>query len=572
MRLRAAGRRGPRGSLGARALRACTACAAVLWTTAGCGRVLQTQPAPETRIAWVNAAAAQHNGAALGIGRHPPAARAVSPPHVLQVAARSEVTARGATLTASADVLPSAATEAPAAAEEGADEGINWQAAWVFVGTYIAYASCYLARNNAAVAKAPLLALPALNLLDAPISPTAALGVLDAGFLIAYALGCFVVPAVLDLDRRKPWDVVWSAIAVAGLSQLGLCAAWVFLLGHGLGPVEMAVALVCCMVNGLAQSVLYPTCKKLMADSFGSNGAVLGIWNTCYYLGGVASTLIAAGLCDNLGWPVAFLGPGVLLLLVAAAGTAAVGAAVAGSGAGEAAAASKEAPAAEAQGADTGLGERLSQLLRPPSSDVCVVAGQYFAVKLIRYVFGLWLPLLLAASHGGWSGSGLLQVGATAAIFDVGSIIGSLVLGAQAEYLGKQALPLLVFASTAALYLLLPALPAAMAGGCPDGALFGSAWSMLLAVGVATGGAETLLGSICPIHYAQRNQTSVSSAVASVNGYGSLGTVASALVLPLLAGSGSGAADLANGFASLAPLAGMAALAAIWQGCAGSRD
>jgi len=435
--------------------------------------------------------------------------------------------------------------------------------ALVFMGTYLAYAASYLARNNAAVAKASLLDLPSLSSLVYPLSGTTLLGFLDAGFLTAYAFGSFVLPAVLDLDEREPWSIVQAALAITALSQLVLCSAWVFALGQSFGAWQLSFALACCVLNGLAQSVLYPTCKQLMADKFGSNGTVLGTWNTCYYLGGVVSTLIAAAFCDNLGWPFAFFGPGILLVLVAGVV----------SGVSWLLSVEGDRPetvtgiSAEAEGPRSSLQERLGQLVQPSSLDICVVAAQYFAVKLIRYAFGLWLPLLLVASRGGLADTGLLEVGRTAAIFDIGSVVGSLAVGAQAEYLGKGTLPFLVLATSFALALLLPQVPLLVAGDAAaplDGTLLNPPLIILLALGGATGGAETLLGSICPIYYAQLGGSSVASAVASVNGYGSLGTVASALVLPLLAGS-SEASDLAAGFASLAPLAGLAALAAAAQ-------
>mmetsp|Transcript_26679 Transcript_26679/g.76364 ORF Transcript_26679/g.76364 Transcript_26679/m.76364 type:complete len:630 (+) Transcript_26679:58-1947(+) len=458
----------------------------------------------------------------------------------------------------------------PGAAMGGDIFGVSKQAALVFGGTYLAYASSYFARNNAAVVKAPLLGLQ--GLLEAPISPTAVLGCLDAGFLIAYALGSFIVPAVLDLDNQEPWKVVWIGLAVAGVSQLGLCLTWFFLLGPSFGYLQLGAALVFCLLNGFAQSVLYPTCKKLMADTFGSNGTILGAWNTCYYLGGVASTLIAAGMVDSFSWPAAFLGPGLILLLVSSLGAVSpLFLAWAGSQVArvDAAGALERREAAKPTGdGASGVGDRLWQLLRPSRLEINIVAGQYFAIKLIRYVFGLWLPLLLVASRGALEdGGGLLEVGRTAATFDIGSIVGSLAVGALAEKLGKGALPALVLGTSLSLALLLPVLPSAVAASSGAAAAAAASASMmmaLLALGIATGGAETLLGSICPIHYALRSGGSVSSAVASVNGYGSLGTVASALVLPLLAGS-SGATDLASGFASLAPLAGMASLAAFFQ-------
>lgn len=444
-------------------------------------------------------------------------------------------------------------------AVEGSGDGV------VFGGSYVGYAACYLARNNAAVVKAPLMGMLSTGA-AASLPLTTVLGVLDAGFLVAYTVGSFVVPAALDLDHRDPWAVVWSALALAGASQLALCGAWVFLLAPCLGLGQIGVALGCCAVNGAAQSVLYPACKQLMAASFGANGTVLGLWNTCYYLGGVASTLLSAAACEYLGWPAAFLVPGALLLFVAGCGSVAGAFTRPEHGRRMADTGNRVAASANAGAAGTrhGVEERLLQLLWPPCRETRVVALQYFSVKLIRYAFGLWLPLLLATGHVAHGDVPLLEVAGTAALFDVGAIIGSLALGAQVERAGLAALPWLVLAATVCLSLLLPAVPFAL--GLPP---LGPP-ALILLLGLATGGAETLLGSVSPIHYAQRSGSSVSSAVASVNGYGSLGTVAAALALPLLAGAGTGAApDLAAAFARLAPLAwlavGTAALQAVAQ-------
>jgi len=455
----------------------------------------------------------------------------------------------------------------------------------VFGGSYLAYASCYLARNNAAVAKVPLLALLGTGSIALwgsgegafSVAAAGALGFLDAGFLLAYTLGSFVVPAVLDLDKKNPWEVVWTALTVTGISQIMMCGAWT-LLSTGFELDHFLLALACCLLNGAAQSVLYPSCKSLMADTFGADGAVLGFWNTCYYFGGVASTLLAAAFCDSFGWKAAFLGPGLILLALGASGMTA---SFSGSRVNPLHVNRQRkllrmqeqgtpAPVHVEEDEVAATGNRLMQLVWPAVPALRVVSAQYFAVKLVRYAFGLWLPLLLASSRGAEGASLLLEVGGAAALFDVGSMAGSLALGAGSKQLGPSYLPYLVFGSSGLLAVMLSLVPM-MLGTAATGP-GAAAYGLLLCLGLATGGAETLLGSISPIHYAQSTgKSTVASAVASVNGYGSLGTVAAALLLPILSEGGS-PEGLPGAFAQLAPLCWASMASAAFQAFMASRE
>eukprot|EP00425_Heterocapsa_triquetra_P003406 CAMPEP_0195060626 /NCGR_PEP_ID=MMETSP0448-20130528/7840_1 /TAXON_ID=66468 /ORGANISM="Heterocapsa triquestra, Strain CCMP 448" /LENGTH=332 /DNA_ID=CAMNT_0040091073 /DNA_START=89 /DNA_END=1084 /DNA_ORIENTATION=+ len=133
----------------------------------------------------------------------------------------------------------------------------DWQ---VFAGSYLAYASCYLARNNAAIAKIPLMTILGTGHVMLwgsgssafSIATTAAFGVLDATFLMCYTVGSFVMPAALDLDSMDHWQVVWCALAVTGVSQLALFGAW-SLLTTGFNASRFLLALGCCVLNGTAQ-------------------------------------------------------------------------------------------------------------------------------------------------------------------------------------------------------------------------------------------------------------------------------------------------------------------------------
>jgi len=195
-------------------------------------------------------------------------------------------------------------------------------------------------------------------------------------------------------------------------------------------------------------------------------------------------------------------------------------------------------------------GNRFMQLLWPAELQLRIVSGQYFAVKLVRYAFGLWLPLLLSVNNGSTGGSLVAEVGGGAAMFDVCSIGGSIVLGAMCKSAGPKSLPYLVFGTTGTLATMLYLVPAFF--GTASTAPGWSSYVLLLGLGLATGGAETLLGSISPIYYSQSSgKCSVASGVATVNGYGSLGTVAAALALPLMS-EGGNPANLPQAFAHLA--------------------
>mmetsp|Transcript_50106 Transcript_50106/g.117084 ORF Transcript_50106/g.117084 Transcript_50106/m.117084 type:complete len:539 (-) Transcript_50106:130-1746(-) len=422
-----------------------------------------------------------------------------------------------------------------------------------FLGTYGVYASAYLARNNAAVAKVPLLAVLGTQCLHLPYAGEAAWdittasvqGALDAFFLLAYTLGCFILPALLDIQRRNPWEIVWSALKVIGFTQLALCVAWQGMVEQGLSLGLVALAIAGSAANGAAQSLLYPLCKQLVAEAYGADGAVLGLWNTCYYFGAVGSTLLAAALTDAFGWQAAFVGPGLLLIACGMAGGA-----------------SKIFQARSGPTAFSSQTEQLMDLLCPPEPQLRLIAGQYFVVKLVRYAFGLWLPVLLAFGHATSGGSPLLEAVGSAALFDLGSMAGSLMLGKLSKEVGSEALPMMVGGCSATLAMLMGMVPSLL--GHVE-VLPMAVGALLLLLGVATGGGETLLGSISPIvHAKESSKMSVATAVSSVNGYGSLGTVVAAIAMPMLA-SGGDMATLPEAFGKLAPLCWLAAAAAAYQ-------
>lgn len=103
-----------------------------------------------------------------------------------------------------------------------------------FAGTFAIYASCYLARNNAAVAK--IAYGGALS--------TAHLASADAAFLSAYTLSSFLFASASE--KAGGWRVACVGLLAAGLSQAGVVT-----LPGGAAPDWRALA-ACYALNGLS--------------------------------------------------------------------------------------------------------------------------------------------------------------------------------------------------------------------------------------------------------------------------------------------------------------------------------
>jgi sugar phosphate permease len=340
----------------------------------------------------------------------PPFAAAASPASLRRAALRAPAPRRGlpcrALVPRAAAAAPPAAPAAPPAPpappEEPPQRGWSRTQLLAFVGTYAAYAGCYLARNNSAVAKAALGA-------DLGF-PQQTLGALDAAFLTAYTLGSFALGPLTDAVGA------WPCLAV-GLAGVGACQAGLAWGGATAAPPLAALY----AANGLLQSALYPACKKVMAEHFGekSRGAALGQWSTCYYAGSIASTALATQLLAGSGggpgaWRVVFAAPAMLLPLLAAA-LLPVAAAMPPSPTH----AELAPPAAAADGTAAGAAAPdAGGLLAAYPAPIWVCSLSYAVIKCTRYAFLLWLPLYLIND----AGLSLASAGATAALFDAGSI------------------------------------------------------------------------------------------------------------------------------------------------------
>jgi sugar phosphate permease len=267
-------------------------------------------------------------------------------------------------------------------------------AARTFALTWLAYASYYLGRKGFSVTKVALASQLHLS--------TATLAAIDTAFLAAYALG--QVPAGLAADRLGARKLVGFGM----LASAAACASF--------GFASSAHALLLCFAcNGLAQATGWPGTSKAMADwtAPAERGRVMGVWSTCYQVGGMAATAVATWLLSHHGLRAVFYVPAIwmaltgllVLLLLPAAPQVDV----------------LPLTAADARRVSTPILARLREV--HPS--VYSYGASYFCIKLIRYSLLFWLPFYLYAAGGfDQARSGYLSLA-----FEAGGVLGSIGLG-----------------------------------------------------------------------------------------------------------------------------------------------
>lgn len=281
-----------------------------------------------------------------------------------------------------------------------------------FVITWLAYASYYLGRKGFSVAKAAVSRELGVGI--------EVLASIDTAYLVAYAAG--QVPSGVAADRFGPRLLV-------GLGLIGSAIACaLFGIAHG------ALLLGACFaLNGLMQSTGWPGTTKAMAGwtSAHERGRVMGLWSTCYQVGGIAATALATYLLAQSGWRAAFLWPALwlagmgLVVLIAL----------------KPAPAFVPTPAPQAaDGDDELIGAPSLPLpahmlkgnaLRNPT--LYCYGACYFCVKLIRYSLLFWLPYYLHTAVG----LAETQSGFLSTSFEIGGTIGSVALGWISDHVGS---------------------------------------------------------------------------------------------------------------------------------------
>ncbi|MET0388734.1 MAG: MFS transporter, partial [Polyangiales bacterium] len=156
-----------------------------------------------------------------------------------------------------------------------------------FALSWLSYASYYLGRKGFSVVKVAIAREHGLA--------TSTLALIDSVYLVAYASG--QLPSGLATDRLGARRV----LALGLFASAAACAAF--------GASNNAAAFaVCFALNGLAQSTGWPASTKVMAEwsEPHNRGRIMGVWGTCYQVGGIAATALAAWALARYGWRAAF--------------------------------------------------------------------------------------------------------------------------------------------------------------------------------------------------------------------------------------------------------------------------
>ena len=346
----------------------------------------------------------------------------------------------------------------------------------IFFLTWLAYGAYYLCRRPFAVAKATIGTAQHLD--------ARALGLIDTGYLIAYAFGQFA--AGLACDRA-------GARRVVGLGMLAVAACSV---AFGLSSHAAAFAIAFAL-HGLFQATGWPGVVKAMTAMYEPErrGTVMGWWATCYQVGGLAATALATWLLVHFGWRATCFVP--------AAFTAAIGVAVL---------CWLWEPPTPAPG-----GRRVASFAVAREPLVWTLGAAYFCIKLIRYCIVFWLPFFYErALHYDTGRAGYLSLS-----FELGGVAGAILGGRLFDVAGRGR-GWLIFGlavALAAASLVYPSLAAL--GPIPT-------FAGMMVIGFVLFGPDALVSSVAAQDLG--GPTAAGTAAGFINGVGSVGAILQGVV------------------------------------------
>ncbi len=363
-------------------------------------------------------------------------------------------------------------------------------AAWGL--TWIAYASYYLGRKGFSVVKSTLRHSLGVS--------ERALGLIDTFYLAAYALGLFFSGYLGD--RVGARRLIASGLCVSALC----CAAF--------GALNAALWFgVLFFVNGLAQSTGWPGTTRAMAEwtTPQNRGTVMAFWCTCYQVGSIVASDVAAYLLRSNGWRAAFFGPALGMLAVALLIFLFLK--------------RGDQPAEPASSAQAELASETRQAAQRAALHNPVLwafGASYFFIKYVRYALLFWLPYYL---HG-TLGYAVDRAAYISNAFEAGGIVGVIAIGMLSDRVrrwSRAALSMLSLLGLALALLLCAALPQH------------DVWltvGALALVGALLFGPDSLLSGAAAQDVG--GAAAAATATGLVNGVGSVGGMLEGLSLPAI--------------------------------------
>lgn len=355
----------------------------------------------------------------------------------------------------------------------------------VFISVWVFYAATYLIRKPLGVIKIGMGS-------ELKFSKTQ-LGWMDTAVMLPYA----VVQMLFGTagDSLGPRRTVTACLALTGISMLSF-GSWS----------SYPMFLLLLFASGTAQAPAWPACCKCLAAWFPDKNlnTVFGFMSTSAYGGSMIATGIAVYLHSSYGWRFVYLPLSVTVLGLSLLAWVVL----------------KMPedyllviPGKESSSDRVGAKSKLSlwELWRMPMVSELAIA--MFCLKLVRYSIYLWLPVyLMQALSFSASSAGVLS-----AMFDVGGVIGSALLGYAADrHSSLFHTWLAVVGSTLSFILFLLT------------ATWGIQYNsiVLLVAGACICGPDALLGGSVAVAIGERDGRNAGAAVAGlINGFGSMGGV-----------------------------------------------
>ncbi len=358
----------------------------------------------------------------------------------------------------------------------------------IFAATFLAYLGYYFCRRPFYVAKSAISSDFAFTSID--------MAHLGTAYLTAYMIGQFSSAFFGRKLGPKPLLIAGMAISIGCGMLFGLSNSfWTFML--------------LLAVNGIAQGTGWPGCIGSLAFWFQrkQRGTILGFWSTCYQIGQVAATLVAAYLLGRAGWRWSFFGGSIILLIIWCIvlplhpGTP------------------EKAGLPSLQDDDGSETSKTDAHNKTPGWDRSVVVtilmmGMiYFCLKFLRYALWSWLPWFLEKNYF-LAG---VRSGYFSVVFDICGFAGVIAGGIISDRIfnGRRALLSFIMMTIMALSFLVMYL-----GGS------GSLTVFTISVGVAgftLFGPDSLLSGVGAIDVVTRR--GALSAAGIINGMGSIGPI-----------------------------------------------
>lgn len=286
----------------------------------------------------------------------------------------------------------------------------RWQIK-IVTATWLAYAGYYFCRKAFYVVKGSMSLDLGLTSMD--------LANIGTAYLVGYAIGQF--SSAFFGRKLGP-----KLLLLVGMGTSIGCNV-VFGASNGFWTIALFMAL-----NGVAQGTGWPGCVGSLGYWFKrkQRGSIMGVWATCYQVGSVAASALAAYLLGAWGWRWSFFGASTVLMVVWAlvlwlhpntpedVGLESVR---------DDEEEEEEVPSS-AGTEKAGLGWSRQVII-----SVMLMGSIYFCIKFLRYALWSWVPYFLNLNfHLAGDSAGYLST-----VFDLSGFVGVLAAGFISDHLFK---------------------------------------------------------------------------------------------------------------------------------------